>query len=90
MRVDSNTRGHTNWFFFKVHNVKNKKSIRFNIINFCKNNQLYLEGMRPYVFRTSKMKWVQEGENIEFKSRAIRYFSENDEPIYSKCLSFTI
>ncbi len=42
MRVDSNTKGHTNWFFFKVYNIKKKKLVKFNIINFCKHNQLYI------------------------------------------------
>jgi hypothetical protein len=64
MRVDSNTKGHTSWYFFKVFNIKKKKKIRFNIINFTKNNGLYAEGMKPYVFRTSKMAWSQEGIDI--------------------------
>jgi hypothetical protein len=59
MRVDSNTRGHTSWFFFKVSNICQKKKVKFNIINFTKTNFLYLDGMKPYVFRTSKKIWSQ-------------------------------
>ncbi len=88
MRVDSNTKGHTTWFFFKVFNIKKKKNVRFNIVNFTKNNQLYAEGMRPYVFRTSQKVWAQEGSNVEFKNRAIRYFNKNGDTSVSKCLSF--
>lgn len=35
MRVDSNTRGHHQWFYFKV-SSKGKKRVRFNIVNFTK------------------------------------------------------
>ena len=59
MRVDSNTKGHTSWYFFKVFNIKKKKKLRFNILNYTKNNALYSEGMKPYVFRTSKKVWSQ-------------------------------
>jgi hypothetical protein len=34
MRVDSNTKGHTSWFFFKVTNPSLHKQIKFNLINF--------------------------------------------------------
>lgn len=43
MRVDTNTKGHHQWFFFSVnHNVKyTNQSIKFNIVNFTKENSLY-------------------------------------------------
>jgi len=59
MRVDSNTKGHTSWFFFKVFNITEQRKVKFNIINFSKPNLLYLEGMRPYVYRTSQGNWTQ-------------------------------
>ncbi len=48
MRVDTNTKGHRQWYYFSV---KNKKSIkvRFNIYRFNKSASLYQRGMRPYV-----------------------------------------
>jgi hypothetical protein len=41
MRIDTNTRGHMQWFNFKVKNC-GKKKIKFNIVNFQKNKTLYL------------------------------------------------
>ena len=37
MRIDSNTKGHTAWFFFKVTSptLSNQK-VKFNIINYGK------------------------------------------------------
>lgn len=35
MRVDSNTTGHNQWFYFKVENFETK-IVNFNICNFTK------------------------------------------------------
>lgn len=39
MRIDSNTRGHTQWFNFTIKNG-NKKRIKINICNFRKEKTL--------------------------------------------------
>ena len=36
MRVDSNTRGHHQWFFFRVLNHGHLGTVKFNIVNFTK------------------------------------------------------
>ena len=43
MRVDSNTIGHIQWFYFSVANVKAEvgTTIRLNLVNFTKKNSLY-------------------------------------------------
>lgn len=45
MRVDANTRGHHQWFYFSVKN-KSCDTVRFNIVNFTKKESLYTQGMR--------------------------------------------
>lgn len=50
MRPDTNTRGHSHWFYFKVKNMKKNKNYKFNICNFTKKKCLYIRGMRPYVY----------------------------------------
>lgn len=40
MRIDSNTRGHLQWFHFVVKNC-GKKKVKFNIVNFKKIKTLY-------------------------------------------------
>lgn len=51
MRVDSNTRGHHQWFYFTVSNAYNVKGrVKFNIVNFTKDASLYHQGMRINVF----------------------------------------
>ncbi len=41
MRVDTNTRGHTNWFYFEVSNGDFVGSATFNICNFRRDKSLY-------------------------------------------------
>lgn len=40
MRVDTNTRGHVQWFNFTIKNYS-KKKIKLNIVNFKKYKTLY-------------------------------------------------
>lgn len=49
MRVDSNTRGHHQWFFFKVQNQQRTGAIKFNVVNFTKHKSLYMQGMHVNV-----------------------------------------
>ena len=46
MRPDTNTRGHHQWFFFKVTSRSNLRSVKFNVINFTKPRSLYEYGMK--------------------------------------------
>jgi hypothetical protein len=49
MRVDTNTQGHRQWYYFSVKNKKQCK-VTFNIYEFSKSLSLYQRGMKPYVF----------------------------------------
>lgn len=49
MRPDTNTRGHHQWFYFRVTSRKNLGPVRFNILNFTKFQSLYESGMRVCV-----------------------------------------
>ena len=69
LRIDSNTRGHTQWFYFSVQNGNKKGKVTFNICNLTKPKTLYENGMRPYVFSKKKYEknqsgWEQNGENV--------------------------
>lgn len=48
MRMDTNTNGHRQWFYFSVKNTT-KTTIKFNIYRFKKRFSLFQRGMRPYV-----------------------------------------
>jgi hypothetical protein len=64
MRVDANTKGHTQWFYFTVKGMTAGEKYRINICNFQKTKTLYTRGMGPYIFsrRESELhgaKWKQ-------------------------------
>ena len=54
IRVDSNTKGHINWYNFKVSNFPEDAAYKFNIVNFTKKILLYDQGMRPFVKRNKE------------------------------------
>lgn len=48
---DVNTKGHTQWYYFKVvYNSDKTAKITFNIMNLAKTYSLYRAGMKPVVF----------------------------------------
>jgi hypothetical protein len=73
LRPDTNTRGHMQWFYFRISNQKFPyQKIRINICNNRKAGVLFNRGMKPYIYskyaeRTRGCKWQQGGENIEYK-----------------------
>jgi hypothetical protein len=50
MRVDTNTKGHTNWYYFTVKNDEFTGKVKFNICNFLKSKSLY-QRVTVYLFR---------------------------------------
>lgn len=64
MRVDSNTSGHRQWFYFSMKNEK-KCKVKLHIFRFKKMYSLYQRGMRPY-FRSRKSEgdWRPAGDSV--------------------------
>lgn len=78
IQVDSNTKGHLQWYNFKVCGARKGAKYRFNICNFQKSKSLYSRGMKPFVFsraRHDRLRagWEQSGENLKYECRALRY-----------------
>ncbi|CAD8109409.1 unnamed protein product [Paramecium sonneborni] len=81
MRVDSNTQGHTSWYYFELNGMKLGEKIQLNICNFRKSHSLYERGMRPYIWRSNNEQWLQGGDDVKYKT------SKNNN---NNCLSFSI
>ena len=57
---DLNTKGHTQWYYFKVVYRQDKGAkIQFNILNLGKPYSLYKLGMKPVIF--SRRKFEESG-----------------------------
>jgi len=70
MRVDTNTRGHHQWFYFSIESNKQfmGKKVRFNIVNFTKSHSLYSQGMKVCISKRSyKYRWMKGGEDISYR-----------------------
>ena len=90
---DINTKGHTQWFYYKVVYRNEKQStIKFSILNLAKSYSLYKVGMKPMVFSLNEFKKanpdhqgpVDPSEHKEHWQRAgdkIEYF-QNKIPRY--------
>lgn len=48
IRSDTNTKGHSNWYYFRVKNRGEAGPVKFNICNMTKCKNLYTQGMKPY------------------------------------------
>jgi hypothetical protein len=94
MRVDTNTHGHHQWFYFSVETPPNygQKTVTFRVLNFTKPQSLYTSGMRIcYAKKSENYAWGKGGENIKYgRSRLIRRHSPDPaKVIYYSMLSFT-
>lgn len=61
MRVDANTRGHLQWYYFKMFNIKQNEKYKLNICNFQKGKTLYTRGMKPYIYSHKKNEEESQG-----------------------------
>ncbi len=65
------TKKHTQWFYFRVRNMRAAVTYRFTVINLMKSSSLYSHGMRPLLYseRAARDKgagWQRSGSNIRY------------------------
>jgi hypothetical protein len=74
LKVDTNTRGGTHWFYFKVLNWRPGQTVEFQILNLVRNlNEFYNRGMNIYT-RTENSKGTERSEWVA--SREITWITE--------------
>ncbi|XP_036963943.1 cytosolic carboxypeptidase 2 isoform X2 [Acanthopagrus latus] len=78
LRTDMYTKKHTQWFYFRVGNMKAGVTYRFTVINFMKSSSLYSQGMKPLLYSEREamekgVGWQRTGSNIKY----FRNFSQN-------------
>ena len=54
MQNDTNTLGHTQWFYFKVTNPRAGVPVKFNILNYNKPDSMFNYGMKVSVYSEQK------------------------------------
>ena len=68
---DTNTSGYTQWFFFRVSNVKKGKTINLNIMNFLRKTTKYSNGIKIWVysqknFENNNIGWHHTTEEVKY------------------------
>ena len=77
LKPDYNTRGYTQWYYFRVSNTKPGKNYRFNIINLIKPDSLFNHGMRPLMYSDAMAKkngrgWIRTGNDICYYQNSMK------------------
>lgn len=91
LQNDTNTRGHTQWFYFKVVYKDipmvpeaERHRVRFNILNLSKTASLYSDGMKPCIFskrrnQSEGVGWFRGGDYISYSQSEIpRYYQVSE------------
>ncbi|XP_053741662.1 cytosolic carboxypeptidase 2 [Synchiropus splendidus] len=71
LRTDMYTEKHTQWFYFRVRNMRIDVNYRFTIVNFTKPHSLYQQGLKPLIYSETAAKekgigWTRTGHNIHY------------------------
>eukprot|EP01022_Parablepharisma_sp_SALTPOND_P018752 TRINITY_DN310_c0_g2_i1.p1 TRINITY_DN310_c0_g2~~TRINITY_DN310_c0_g2_i1.p1 ORF type:complete len:1282 (-),score=157.74 TRINITY_DN310_c0_g2_i1:3773-7618(-) len=71
LNPDTNTRGHSQWFYFAVTNTFKDRTVQFNILNCTKPVGLFKGGMRPLVlseleYEENKTEWKPDTFNVSY------------------------
>jgi len=71
LRPDLYTNKHTQWYFFRVENMKKDRKYRFTITNLMKPTSLYNNGMQPVFYSEydashNKIGWRRRGSEVSY------------------------
>ena len=94
LQNDTNTKGHNQWFYFKIHNTKSHNKIRFNLINFTKDESMFSYGIKPLAFsereyNKHRVGWVRSGcEKVNYFDNKIKRESCSSKNYYTLTFEF--
>ena len=89
---DTNTSGYTQWFFFRISNVKKGKTLNLNIMNFLRKTTKYCNGIKIWVYsrknsEINKIGWHHTTEEVKY-SKNFLYKLNQGKKDYFYTLSF--
>ncbi|XP_017274387.2 cytosolic carboxypeptidase 2 isoform X2 [Kryptolebias marmoratus] len=95
LRTDMYTTKHSQWFYFRVRNMKAGATYRFTIINLTKSSSLYSQGMRPLLYSEraateNSVGWQRTGSNIKYYRNACQSTKDNNESVTLYSLTWTL
>ncbi|KAK9516970.1 hypothetical protein VZT92_024873 [Zoarces viviparus] len=95
LRTDMYTTKHTQWFYFRVRNMKAGVTYRFTIVNLMKSTSLYSHGMRPLLYseraKEKGVGWQRTGSNIRhYRNRSRNTNHDDSDTIAFYSLTWTL
>ena len=77
LRPDINTRGHTQWYYFSVSNMRKGRKYKLNIINMMKPDSVYNQGLRPLAYSNKEAEatgigWYRIATDIAYYANSIK------------------
>ncbi|XP_034933704.1 cytosolic carboxypeptidase 2 [Chelonus insularis] len=90
LRKDLYTQRHMQWFYFRISNTRSRIMYRLSIVNLCKEDSLYNEGLKPLLYSNkdadmNSVGWRRCGENISYYKN-----DSSDEEKEKHTLTFNI
>ena len=87
LQNDTNTRGHSQWFFFRVSNGKKGQKIKLNIMNFQRKKTKYSLGLKIWYFSKKKKEeksigWHHTEENVNYFMNFLYNFIKGKRTYY--------
>ena len=92
MQNDVNTRGHTQWFYFRVTKAVAGQRVKFNLLNFSKRDSMFNRGMKVAVhskqrYENEGVGWHRAGERISYFENTVKRDTCAEKSFYT--LTFT-
>ncbi|KAJ3113758.1 Cytosolic carboxypeptidase 2 [Phlyctochytrium bullatum] len=89
VKKDSNTKGHTQWYYFRVKGLIPHVEYRFDVVNLMKTKSLYSQGLKPLMYSEAiagekGIGWHRVGFNINYMRNNL--LSDPTDPAASKPL----
>ena len=72
---DTNTTGYTQWFFFRVKNMKKGKTVNFSIMNMLRKRTKYCYGIKIWVY--TKLTNINEKKTWHHTKEEVKYYKNN-------------
>jgi hypothetical protein len=77
MQHDTNSKGHTQWFYYRVSNTSQGSKVKFNICNFVKADSLFNQGMKVLVRSETDTQakgtgWTRDCTDIAYYANGLR------------------
>ena len=92
---DTNSKGYTQWFYFRVNNLKKGKTVNFSIMNMLRKTTKYCYGIKIWVYSkekdiNEKISWHHTKERVlYYKNNLYRLNKGNRQNYYTLSFNYT-